>query len=67
MCELLSFEADRRSFMTTFNSFWTELNKEERTQLNPKVRKLYPDGLAVLGRTDDTDQVRMLIDYYGVS
>lgn len=65
MCEILAFEADRRAFMITINSFDTELSKEDRAKLYPKCGRLYPDGLAALARADDYEQVRQVADYYG--
>ncbi|VEL23124.1 unnamed protein product [Protopolystoma xenopodis] len=56
MCELLAFEADRRAFIITINSFGTELSKDERSCLYPKCGKLYPEGLNALSNADDYDQ-----------
>jgi len=64
MCEILGFEADRRAFIITINSFGTELSKDERAKLYPHCGKLYPDGLACLARADDYDQVKAVADYY---
>ncbi|CAH1780406.1 unnamed protein product [Owenia fusiformis] len=64
MCEALAFEADRRAFIITINSFGTELTKDDRAKLYPRCGQLYPDGLAVLARADDQDQVRSVADYY---
>ena len=57
MCELLAFEADRRAFIITINSFGTELTKDDRAMLYPKCGKLFPYGLAALARCDDYEQV----------
>ncbi|KAI1295492.1 V-type proton ATPase subunit d [Halotydeus destructor] len=65
MCEILAFEADRRAFIITINSFGTELSKEDRAKLYPRCGKLYPDGLASLARADDYEQVRAVGDFYG--
>ncbi|XP_013389769.1 V-type proton ATPase subunit d 1 [Lingula anatina] len=65
MCEALAFEADRRAFIITINSFGTELSKEDRAKLYPRCGKLYPDGLAALSRADDYEQVRAVSEYYG--
>jgi len=65
MGEILGFEADRRAFIITINSFGTELSKEDRFKLYPRCGKLYPDGLAALSRTEDFDQVRAVAEYYG--
>lgn len=64
MCEILAFEADRRAFIITINSFGTELSKEDRAKLYPNCGKLYPDGLAALARADDYEQVRTVAEYY---
>ncbi|KAK6050611.1 hypothetical protein COOONC_11884 [Cooperia oncophora] len=44
MCEILAFEADRRSIIITINSFDTELSKDDREKLYPRCGKLYPEG-----------------------
>ena len=63
----LQFEADRRAFIITINSFGTELTKDDREKLYPTCGKLYPDGLKALARADDYDQVRSVAEYYNVS
>ncbi|OWF48163.1 V-type proton ATPase subunit d-like [Mizuhopecten yessoensis] len=65
MCDALSFEADRRAFIITINSFGTELTKDDRSKLYPRCGKLNPYGLSQLGRADDYDQVRAVADIYG--
>ncbi|KAI0229108.1 V-type proton ATPase subunit d 1 [Lamellibrachia satsuma] len=65
MCEILAFEADRRAFVITINSFGTELSKDDRAKLYPRCGKLHPDGLGALARADDYDQVRAVAEYYG--
>lgn len=64
---MFQFEADRRAFIITINSFGTELSKEDRAKLYPRCGRLYPDGLALLGRADDYDQVRQCAESYAVS
>lgn len=64
---LPQFEADRRAFIITINSFGTELSKEDRAKLFPHCGKLYPEGLAQLARADDYEQVKAVADYYPVS
>lgn len=64
---LCQFEADRRAFIITINSFGTELSKEDRAKLFPHCGKLYPEGLAQLARADDYEQVKAVADYYPVS
>merc|ERR1712037_924747 len=64
MCEILAFEADRRAFIITINSFGTELTKDDREKLYPTCGRLAPDGLKALARADDYDQVRQVAEYY---
>lgn len=64
MCPILEFEADRRAFIITINSFGTELNKEDRETLYPTCGKLYPEGLRLLANADDYDQVKNVAEYY---
>ena len=64
MLPILAFEADRRAFIITINSFGTELSKEDRAKLYPKCGRLYPDGLAALSRADEYEQVRQVADFY---
>jgi V-type H+-transporting ATPase subunit d len=65
MGEILAFEADRRAFIITINSFGTELSKEDRFKLFPRCGKLYPDGLQALARVEDYEQVRVVAESYG--
>uniref|UniRef100_A0A0K0FV09 V-type proton ATPase subunit n=2 Tax=Strongyloides TaxID=6247 RepID=A0A0K0FV09_STRVS len=64
MCGILAFEADRRAITITINSFDTELSKDDREKLYPRVGKLYPEGLASLARADDYDQVKQICEFY---
>ncbi|CAJ0916096.1 unnamed protein product [Ranitomeya imitator] len=64
MCPILEFEADRRAFIITINSFGTELNKEDRETLYPTCGKLYPEGLRLLASADDYDQVKNTAEFY---
>ena len=57
MCPLLEFEADRRCFLITINSFNTELTKDVREKLYPTCGKLYPEGLSMLNASEDFEQV----------
>ena len=63
---LFKFEADRRAFIITINSFGTELGKDDRNKLYPKCGKLYPEGLSRLAKADDYEQVRAVAEYYSV-
>jgi len=65
MCPLLEFEADRRCFLITINSFNTELTKDVREKLYPTCGKLYPEGLAMLNASEDFEQVRQCAEMYG--
>ncbi|KAH7885342.1 V0 complex, c/d subunit of ATPase [Phlebopus sp. FC_14] len=62
MCNILAFEADRRTINITINSFATELSKEQRAKLFPAIGRLFPEGNNVLAKADDIDQVRLVCD-----
>lgn len=64
---ILEFEADRRAFIITINSFGTELTMDDREKLYPTCGKLYPDGLVRLARCEDYDQVKAVADCYPVN
>ncbi|KAA0198435.1 Vacuolar H ATPase [Fasciolopsis buskii] len=64
MCEILAFEADRRAFIITINSFGTELSNEDRSKLYPICGKLYPEGLSALAKANDFEQVKAIAAYY---
>ncbi|MGH0140202.1 UNVERIFIED_CONTAM: hypothetical protein FKN15_071041 [Acipenser sinensis] len=64
MCPILEFEADRRAFIITVNSFGTELKKEDRQMLFPTCGKLYPEGLRRLANAEDYEHVKATADYY---
>ncbi|XP_048638807.1 V-type proton ATPase subunit d 2 [Marmota marmota marmota] len=66
MCPILEFEADRRAFIITLNSFGTELSKEDRETLYPTCGKLHPEGLHLLAQVEDFDQMKRVADHYGV-
>ena len=57
MCELLQFEADRRSITITINSLGTELNAADRQKLYPSFGLLYPEGVAALEKAEEQDHV----------
>ncbi|CAK9295002.1 unnamed protein product [Gordionus sp. m RMFG-2023] len=65
MTEILAFEADRRAFIITINSFGTELTKDDRIKLYPRCGNLNPDGLSLLGKADEYEQVQAVAEYYG--
>lgn len=62
----IKFEADRRAFIITINSFGTELSKDDREKLYPTCGKLYPEGLHLLANADDYEQVKRVAEYYAV-
>ncbi|RLW13171.1 hypothetical protein DV515_00000375 [Chloebia gouldiae] len=64
MRPILEFEADRRAFIITINSFGTELSKDDREKLYPTCGKLYPEGLHLLANADDYEQVKCVAEYY---
>jgi len=57
MCKILAFEADRRCFIITINSFGTELGRDDRLKLYPRCGHLYPMGLDALAKCDEYEQV----------
>ena len=61
------FEADRRAFIITINSFGTELTMDDREKLYPSCGRLYPEGLTRLAKCEDYDQVKAVADCYPVS
>lgn len=66
MCPILEFEADRRAFTITLNSFGTELSKDDRETLYPTCGKLHPEGLRLLAQAEDFEQMKRVADHYGV-
>eukprot|EP00047_Mylnosiga_fluctuans_P001497 m.220608 g.220608 ORF g.220608 m.220608 type:complete len:347 (-) comp10416_c0_seq1:52-1092(-) len=64
MCPILEFEADRRAFNITINSFGTELTKDDRVKLYPTIGKLYPEGLGKLAECGDYEEVVRVAEYY---
>ena len=62
MCPLLEFEADRRCFLITINSFNTELTRDMREKLYPSCGKLYPEGLVNLNGCEDFEGVSKLLN-----
>jgi len=62
MRDIIEFEADRRSFIITLNSFGTGLDREDKKKLYPKCGKLYPHGLDILSRADEYENIRMAAD-----
>jgi V-type H+-transporting ATPase subunit d len=66
MGSILAFEADRRAFNITINSFGTELTKDIRAKLYPTIGKLYPEGLAKLADANDYAEVQRVAEFYPV-
>ncbi|XP_040026815.2 V-type proton ATPase subunit d 1 [Gasterosteus aculeatus] len=64
MCPILEFEADRRAFIITVNSFGTDLSSAERSALYPACGRLHPEGLCLLGAAQDAAQVKDVADRY---
>ncbi|XP_049710039.1 V-type proton ATPase subunit d 2 isoform X2 [Elephas maximus indicus] len=64
--KLYKFEADRRAFIITLNSFGTELTKDDRESLYPTCGKLYPEGLRLLAQVEDFEQMKRVADHYEV-
>lgn len=64
MCPILEFEADRRAFIITVNSFGTDLSGAERSLLYPTCGKLFPGGLRLLAKAEDHEQVKAVADCY---
>ncbi|GJN18537.1 hypothetical protein PR202_gb05709 [Eleusine coracana subsp. coracana] len=64
MCDLLSFEADRRAVNITINSIGTELTRDDRRKLYSNFGLLYPYGHEELAVCEDVDQVRGVMEKY---
>ena len=64
MNKILQFEADRRAFNITVNSFGTELSKDERAKLYPTIGTLFPEGLNKLKDCNDHEEVQAVVRYY---
>jgi len=64
MSQLLEFEADRRSINITINSFGTDLRKDDREKLYPRMGLLHPEGLDRLAKADDVMQVNAVVECY---
>ncbi|XP_023671960.1 V-type proton ATPase subunit d 1-like [Paramormyrops kingsleyae] len=64
MCPILEFEADRRAFIITVNSFGTDLTRDQRSQLFPSCGRLHPEGLHLLAEAEDNEQVKAVADCY---
>lgn len=62
----IQFEADRRAFIITLNSFGTELSKDARETLYPTCGRLCPEGLRLLAQAEDFEQMKRVADHYGV-
>ncbi|KAJ0039387.1 hypothetical protein NL108_015914 [Boleophthalmus pectinirostris] len=64
MCPVLEFEADRRAFIITVNSFGTDLSSADRHALYPTCGKLHPEGLQLLAKAEDPSQVKSVAECY---
>ena len=56
----------RRAFIITINSFGTELTRDDREKLYPRCGYLFPEGLPMLAKCDDYDQVVEVAGNYNV-
>lgn len=65
MEDILEFEADRRTVNITINSFGTELSKDDRAKLYPRLGNMYPEAQSRLARADDMDQVKSILEQHG--
>ncbi|KAF3699110.1 V-type proton ATPase subunit d 1 [Channa argus] len=64
MCPILEFEADRRAFIITVNSFGTDLSSTDKGALYPSCGKLHPEGLQLLAKAEDHEQVKAVASCY---
>lgn len=64
MEDILRFEADRRAINITINSFGTELVKEDRDKLYPRIGILFPEGISALSRAADDEGVLNAVQSY---
>ncbi|KAJ2864912.1 H(+)-transporting V0 sector ATPase subunit d [Coemansia aciculifera] len=64
MSDILKLEADRRTVNITINSFGTELSKDDRAKLYPRLGNMYPEAQTRLARVDDIDQVKAILEQY---
>jgi len=62
MADMLSLEADRRAVQITINSLGTELSRDDRAKLFPRLGELYPFGHAELALAEDVEAVRAAAD-----
>ena len=65
MKEILDFEADRRSINITLNSIGTELTRDDRGKLYPRMGVLHPEGTLKLTQAEDTQAVYSAIEHFG--
>jgi len=61
MTNLLAFEADRRTINITINSLGTELQKEDRLNLYPKLGLLYPHAFRALSEVQEIDDIPKIL------
>ena len=66
MCEVLEFEADRRSIVITLNSLKTSLIQSERESLYPQVGKLHPQATRLLAKAQSEADVARILDSYEI-
>jgi len=64
MGRLLRFEADRRCIIITLNSFGTELGKDDKLKLYPKLGLLYPEIQEMLSNAENEEAVKQAISLF---
>jgi len=62
MKDVIEFEADRKSFIITLNSFGTGLDREDKKKMFPKCGKLFPYGLEKLARAEEFENIKTAAD-----
>jgi len=64
MGRLLQFEADRRCIIITLNSFGTELQRDDKLKLYPKLGLLYPEIQDALSNAENEEAVKQAISLF---
>jgi len=64
MSRLLEFEADRRCINITLNAFGTELTRDDKKNLFPRLGLLFPEGQEALLLTENEDGVKQAVAIY---
>lgn len=66
MCEILQFEADRRSIIITLNSLKTGMIVDDKEALYPRIGRLFPYATKLLARAQSEADVARILDSYEV-